>query len=147
LVYDSQADLEVEGTVTQTLTISSNYETYSLNGYDVQNGHDFTVTKKINGQNISLYADLRYWPAFGSIFFQSSGAYIFRVQDGVTENLRYSHFQGLINFNTSFLSQVTFYYYNTTTKEFARIVMRVYRNRPASEWVLKLGSIPLSSVG
>ncbi len=50
-------------------------------------------------------------------------------------------------FQTAFLTQATFYYFDPVTTEFARIVMRVYKSRPATEWVLKLGSIPLSKVG
>lgn len=105
LLYNaSVTDLEVVGKVELAGTIeTSDYEKITLNGYDNANGHSFSLVKK-SGQKIDLYADLRYWPAFGNNDLQSSGAYIFRVEDNVTESLRYSHFQGLLYFNTTFLS-------------------------------------------
>ena len=41
------------------------------------------------------------------------------------------------------MNQITFYYFNAQN-ETARILLRVYKTRPVSEWVLKLGSIPLT---
>jgi len=44
------------------------------------------------------------------------------------------------------MSQITFYYSNAKN-ETARIVMRLYQKKAFSEWVVKLGSIPVSPVG
>ena len=65
-------------------------------GYDQDKGHSFTVKKKAYNQTLRFNADLRYWPAFGDPNQQSSGVYIFRVADGVSESLRYSQFQGVM---------------------------------------------------
>lgn len=46
----------------------------------------------------------------------------------------------------TFISQATFIYFNDLN-ETAKLVLRVYQKRPQMEWVLKLGSIPLSKVG
>jgi hypothetical protein len=48
--------------------------------------------KKGYNQVLHFNADVRYWPAFGSDDAQSSGAYIFRVNNGVNESIRYSQY-------------------------------------------------------
>jgi hypothetical protein len=92
LIYDDKQTLLVEGTVSQTATFSSDFETVTLNGYDDAMGHHFTIEKKNYQQSFDVYADIRYWPGFGNEDEQSSGAYIFRVNNDTTMNLRYSQF-------------------------------------------------------
>lgn len=92
MTYNPAANLALLGNVVSSLTADTDFETVKLNGYDTDNGHSFTVTKKKYAQTFSFYADLRYWPAFGDPDQQSSGAYIFRVTNGTTKSIRYSQF-------------------------------------------------------
>ena len=112
LTYDTNSTLFVDGTVSQTATFSSYYETVTLNGYDSDKGHHFTIAKKNYQQSFEVYADLRYWPGFGNEDEQSSGAYIFRVNNGTTQNIRYSQFQGCAIYESAVINQITFYYFN-----------------------------------
>jgi hypothetical protein len=66
LTYDETSTLNVAGVVSQTATFSSDFETVTLNGYDNTLGHHLTIEKKNYTQSFDVYADLRYWPAFGN---------------------------------------------------------------------------------
>jgi len=68
------------------------------------------------------------------------------VNNGTSENIRYSQFQGCAIYESTIVNQITFYYYNAQN-ETARLVFRGFKTRPFSEWTLKLGSIPLTTQG
>jgi lysosomal alpha-mannosidase len=119
----------------------------SIIGYDILWGHVLQVQKKVYQQTFTLNADIRYWPAFGDEDYQSSGAYIFRVENGTNSSVRYSAFQGMrVWVNNNVLSQATLTYFNEKN-ETANLILKVFKKRKVMEWILKLGSIPLSTQG
>lgn len=92
LKYNSKTDLSVTGIPSQTTSFDTQTETISVTGYDQQYGISLKTMKKVNNQTIRFNADIRYWPSFGDDDYQSSGAYIFRVENGTSESIRYSQF-------------------------------------------------------
>lgn len=68
------------------------------------------------------------------------------MANGTSKSIRYSQFQGMTWFSAGFVNQLTFDYFDDNN-ETATLIMRAYKTRNVMEWVLKLGSIPLSNQG
>ena len=141
LIYDPTNNLEVKGQSDDVVFFQNQFDDLRLNGYDPLRGHNFTFKNKNYANYFNFFVDLRYWPAFCNSDQQNSGAYIFRIENGTGESIRYSQFQGLVYWKSNFVNQITFFYQNEKN-ESARIMMRMFGKRQVTEWTLKLGSIP-----
>ena len=128
------------------IVVASKFETLTFNGFDNVVGLSFKVAKKNYQQEYDLGVDLRYWPSFQQSG-QKSGAYIFRVKQGVTESLRYSALKGdPVVFKGDFMSQITFDFANDKG-EAATLRMRMFDLSEVVEWDLDLKGIPKSDQG
>lgn len=107
----------------------------------------FNIDKKAYSQSYNLGVDIRYWPSYQVDNQQKSGAYIFRVKEGVKESLRYSALVGSpISYKTSVVQQLTFRFSNSY-KEEAVLRLRIFPKLATAEWDLDLKGIPLSNQG
>ncbi|CDW90125.1 glycosyl hydrolases family 38 protein [Stylonychia lemnae] len=147
IVYDAEANLEVQKQTQGDITIENQYESLTYGGYAQDIGAEFSLEKKEYEQEFTLSFDLRYWPSYQGTGRQVSGVYIFAPDSFTPDSLSYSKIDSVYFMKSDVIQQITLVYNDPESKQRATVKIRLYKYSRTSEWNVKTESIPLTTQG